>query len=359
MSDSFLAVCENFSSQSKICQQMGSPFYAQLLSELAELISQNRANHVGDTFAAWPGNAKQDAVALRFVAALHYLVITKADSDLQAIYPPQQSLIGAPRTNALLRSINRHQDFIIDYIKSPPQTNEVGRSVVLLGGFLEIAKRFGPELDIFELGASAGLNMAFDRYFYQTESWQWGDPGSNVSFKPNWSGNAPPLGPLKIQQRSACDLSPIDLASQKDRLLSYVWPDQIERMQRTIGAISYAADRSLKIERSEASEWLLDQCLLNQRLLESSGEQTVQRPRVFFHSIIWQYFNRTQKADFRANMNKLANQASNSSPLIWMRLEPAADKQHAELTITVWPGQSEHHLADSGFHGEWVRWLGQ
>ncbi|MFT6098917.1 MAG: hypothetical protein ACJAYF_001460 [Arenicella sp.] len=79
---------------------------------------------------------------------------------------------------------------------------------------------------------------------------------------------------------------------------------------------------------------------------------------MFFHSIIWQYFNRMQKADFRANMNKLANQASNSSPLIWMRLEPAADKQHAELTITVWPGQSEHHLADTGFHGEWVRWLG-
>jgi hypothetical protein len=282
MSDSFLAVCENFRSQSKICQQMGSPFYAQLLSELAELISQNRENHVGDTLAAWPGTAKQDAVALSF----------------------------------------------------------------------------GPELDIFEIGASAGLNMAFDQHFYQTESWQWGDPGSNLSFKPNWSGNAPPLGPLKIQQHSACDLSPIDLASQKDRLLSYVWPDQIERMQRTIGAISYAADRSLKIERSEASEWLLDQWLLKQRLLESSGEQTVQRPRVFFHSIIWQYFNRMQKADFRANMNKLANQASNSSPLIWMRLEPAADKQHAELTITVWPGQSEHHLADSGFHGEWVRWLG-
>jgi hypothetical protein len=146
MSDSFLAVCENFRSQSKICQQMGSPFYAQLLSELAELISQNRENHVGDTFAAWPGTAKQDAVALSF----------------------------------------------------------------------------GPELDIFEIGASAGLNMAFDQHFYQTESWQWGDPGSNLSFKPNWSGNAPPLGPLKIQQRSACDLSPIDLASQKDRLLSYL-----------------------------------------------------------------------------------------------------------------------------------------
>ncbi|MBL4673209.1 MAG: DUF2332 family protein [Arenicella sp.] len=352
MPDSFLAVCENFRSQSDVCRQMGSPFYAELLRELADLIANNRDNLVGNTLAAWHGIAKQDAVALRFVAALHYLVITEADSELQAIYPPQQSLIGKSRADALQRSISRHQDFIIDYIKSPPQTNEVGRSVVLLGGFLEVAKRFGPELDIFEIGASAGLNMAFDQYFYQTESWQWGDPASDVSFKPNWSGNAPPLGPLKIQRRSACDLSPIDLASQKDRLLSYLWPDQVDRIQRTIGALNYAANRSLNIERSEASQWLLKQWRL-----ESSREHTRQRPKVFFHSIIWQYFNAEQKADFHANMNKLASQASDSSPVIWMRLEPAAEKQHAELTITVWPGKSEHHLADSGFHGEWVRWV--
>jgi len=359
MSDSILAVCENFRSQSDVCQQMGSPFYAQLLLELADLISQNKATRIRQTLASWPGNAKQDAVALRFVAALHYLVITEADSGLQAIYPPQQLLVGNSRLDALQRSISRHQDFIIDYIKSPPQTNEVGRSIVLLGGFLAIAKRFGPELDIFEIGASAGLNMAFDQYFYQTESWQWGNPASNVSFKPNWSGNAPPLGPLKIQRRSACDLSPVDVASQKNRLLSYVWPDQVERIKRTIGALNYAANRSLNIERFEASQWLLKQWLLKQERLESSGEHPTQCPRVFFHSIIWQYFRPKQKADFRVNMNKLASQASDSSPLIWMRLEPDAKRQHAELTITVWPGASEHHLADSGFHGEWVRWHGR
>jgi hypothetical protein len=359
MSDSFLAVCENFRSQSDVCGQMGSPFYAQLLRELADLISLNKTSRLGQTLAAWPDTAKQDAVALRFVAALHYLVITEADSELQAIYPPQQSLVGKSRAEALQRSISHHQDFIIDYIKSPPQTNEVGRSVVLLGGFLEIAKRFGPQLDIFEIGASAGLNLAFDQYFYQTESWQWGDPASNVGFNPNWSGNAPPLGPLEIQQRSACDLSPIDVASQKNRLLSYVWPDQVGRIERTIGALNYAANRNLKIESCEASKWLLKQCLLRQEQLESSLEHLTQRPRVFFHSIIWQYFSRKQKDDFRANMSKLGSQASDSSPLVWMRLEPAAEKQHAELTITVWPGQSEHHLADSGFHGEWVRWRGR
>jgi hypothetical protein len=103
MSDSFLAACETFRSQSEVCLQMGSPFYAQLLHELVDLISLNKANRIGQTFAAWPGTAKQDAVAVRLVAALHYLVITGADSNLQDIYPPKKSLIGALRTAALQR----------------------------------------------------------------------------------------------------------------------------------------------------------------------------------------------------------------------------------------------------------------
>lgn len=348
MSDSFLAVYENFKSQAKVCQQMGSPFYAELLNQLAEIFVQNRASLIGKTFATWRGNPKGDAVALRLLGALHYLVITQADNDLQAIFPPLQSLVGDSRADALLRSIERHQVFIVDYLSSPPQTNEVGRSSVLLGGFLEIAKRFGPELDIFEIGASAGLNMAFDQYFYQTDSWQWGNPDSSVSITPSWIGNAPSLGSIKIKTRAACDLSPIDIVGQRNRLLSYVWPDQAERMQRTIGALDYAAKRSLKIDVSEASEWLL----------KHSNDAATPRPRVFFHSIIWQYFSDQQKESFQANIDKLGGQASYSSPLIWMRLEPAISKPHAELRITVWPDKAEQHLADSGFHGEWVRWHG-
>jgi hypothetical protein len=346
MPNSFMAVCENFELQSTYCKQIGSPFYADLLSTLSGLFDRNSA--IGDVFSNWPGTPQHDAVALRFVAALNYLVITHADADLQKMFPPQLAIESKARTQALLVAINRHQDFIIEYLESPPQTNEVGRSTVLLGGFLNIAQCFGPELDIFEIGASAGLNMTFDQYFYRAGSWQWGDPKSSVSFSPKWTGNAPPLGPLNIQSRNGCDIAPINIATQKDRLLSYVWPDQTERIQRIRAAIEHVIQVQPNIQKTEASQWLLEQ-----------AESIAIRPRVFYHSIIWQYFTDTQRADFKANIEVLANDADTTSPLVWMRLEPSACKQHAELKTTVWPGKTEQTLARSGFHGEWVHWLGE
>lgn len=77
----------------------------------------------------------------------------------------------------------------------------------------------------------------------------------------------------------------------------------------------------------------------------------MERPRVFFHSIIWQYFSRQQQDDFRVNILKLGDAASEYSPVLWMSLEPAASQQHAELTVTIWQNKSDHHLADSGCHG--------
>ena len=348
MTDSFISVIDNFKAQSSYCKTMGSPFYADLLLELAELLAQNSGNALGQVLSSWPGVPHQDAVALRFLAALHYLVIKQSDVDLQAIFPPTLRLVGNARKVALLRAIEQHQNFIIDYLKSPPQTNEVGRSMVLLGGFLEIAKRVGPQLDIFEIGASAGLNMAFDQYFYQTETWQWGEPSSKVHFTPNWTGNAPPLGPISVINRKACDLFPINASRQKIRLLSYVWPDQNERLQRINHAIDYAAKTKPLIEAAEASQWLLRQY----------REAPKNRPRVFYHSIIWQYFNDQQKSDFESIITNMGEASSSASPIIWMRLEPADNKPHAELKISIWPENIELTLANSGFHGEWIRWLG-
>ena len=52
---------------------------------------------------------------------------------------------------------------------SPPQTNEIARSAMLLPGFLAIAREAGLPLDICEIGSSAGLNLLFDRFAYDFE----------------------------------------------------------------------------------------------------------------------------------------------------------------------------------------------
>lgn len=346
MDDTFSSVRRNFSAQASYCKTMGSPFYADLLVELRELLT--RDGPIGEVFSTWDGLPQNDAVALRFVAALHYLVITEQDSTLSAMFPPKLEKNGQSRTTVLRRAIQEYENLILDYLERPPQTNEVGRSMVLLGGFLEISKRFGPDIDVFEIGASAGLNMAFDQYYYDAEDWQWGDPNSIVQFKPNWKGLPPPLSLIKVHSRRGCDLSPIDAATQRDRLLSYIWPDQVERFNRIRGAIDYAKKASPKIDSMEASAWLQAQ----------NDKVPKLRPRVFYHSIIWQYFSDAQQNKFRDLMVSIGRNAPSSSPVIWLRLEPAENKHHAELRMNIFSDNKEYLLAESGFHGEWINWSG-
>ena len=58
----------------------------------------------------------------------------------------------------------------------------------LLGGLLLVAARWNLPLSLIELGASAGLNLNFDRFFYDLgDSRDWGDPQSEVRIKYEWS----------------------------------------------------------------------------------------------------------------------------------------------------------------------------
>ena len=88
---------------------------------------------------------------LRLFGGLHRLVLTRRDAGLAAVYPPidvSDDTLAA----AVSAAIGRHDHDLHDILMSPPQTNEVGRSAMLLPGFLWLARRFGPKLDILEIG---------------------------------------------------------------------------------------------------------------------------------------------------------------------------------------------------------------
>ena len=128
----------------------------------------------------------------------------------------------------------------------PPQTNEVGRAAALIGGLLHlVADNDDRPLRLVEIGASAGLNLRADRFRVElADGRSVGPAGSPVVLRDPWQGPLPPLRPrLVVVERLGCDVAPLDPATTEGRLrlTSYVWPDQLERLDRLRGALQLAA----------------------------------------------------------------------------------------------------------------------
>ena len=78
---------------------------------------------------------------------------------------------------------------------------------------------------------------------------------------------------------------------------------------------------------------------------------------MLFHSIVWQYLRRETRDRVAAAIARGGRRAAPDSAFAWLRMEPAPDRGHAELRLTLWSGGDERLLAHADYHGRWVRWL--
>jgi hypothetical protein len=232
-----------------------------------------------------------------------------------------------------------------------PQTNEVRRSAVLLAGFLTIAAETGLPLRCFEVGASAGLNLYWDRFFYELGDARWGDPSSPVVVPTEWTGPLPPLeARIEVIERAACDRRPTDLTdpAQQRRLLANIWPDQFHRLDRSRAAIGVALAERVEVEEADAVDWI------RARVRTQAGAATV-----LYHSIFWQYLSPETLAAMLAAIEELGRRATAEAPFAWLRMEPLLDNlARTELRLTLWPGGEDRLLAEVSPHGHWIRWQG-
>lgn len=337
-----------FDLQVSWCWSLGSPFTAKVLTLLRDDLAQD--GRTAELLGSWPGDPLADALPLRVAAALHALVLTDAAPDLAACYPPFHNGSQDRLWPALNEVLTRHGDMIRQFLISPPQTNEVGRSGVLLGGFLTVAALTGLPLRLLEIGASAGLNLNFDKYRYRLGSLSWGDPDSPVVLAPDWTGGQPPLSvPLRVAERAACDRAPVDLAdpAQRLRLSAYVWADQTERLERLEAAIALARRDGITVERADAAHWVPEQ-------LAAAAEG---RATVLYHSIMWTYVPAPDQAGIVAAIAAAGRLATDAAPLSWLRFEPSGTPSGPELSLTTWPGEQHRRLATATAHGHRVEWL--
>jgi hypothetical protein len=228
------------------------------------------------------------------------------------------------------------------------QTNEVGRCAALAPALLELSA--GMPLRLLELGTSAGLNLRWDRYRYES---LWGDVGSRVRLVDRYEGASPaPFASwpsAEVFERRGCDRSPVDAASDEGALtlLSYIWPDQAERVALLRGAIEIAREVPACIDESAAGYWLAEV------LAEPLPEGVV---TVVFHSIFWQYVAEEERERIGRALAAAGSRATAGSRLAWLRME--SDGADTRIDVTTWPGHEQRLVARAGYHGRPVRWLG-
>jgi hypothetical protein len=297
----------------------------------------------------WPSNPRADALSLRIAGALHAAALSKRDAKLALRYPQFDSHWSMdkvwPAANAFLAS---ERDWIADFIRSAPQTNETRRAIALLAGFLAFAQRWDGPIDMLELGASAGLNLNWDRFAYRTAGWSWGEP-SPVRIDTDWTGPPPPIEARPIvRSRAGCDLNPLDLddPDQVLRLRSYIWPDQPERLARFDGAVELARVSAMKVERADAAEWIAAQ------LAARAGDAAM----IVYHSIFLQYPPREARAAIVETIEAAGAASTAQAPLAWVRLEPEAvtdgvrDSLRMVIDLTTWPGGERRVLGYTDGH---------
>jgi hypothetical protein len=325
---------------------LGSPLYEALLNAVADDIE--RSGPAWSVLKETVGDPGGSAVALRFMGAVHRLVLEGAALELAAFYPSAAGRVGPGVEDAFMRTVEEHEDRLRTLVREPVQTNEVRRSAALVGGFLEVARNTGMALRILELGASAGLNLRWDRYRYEARGETWGDPASPVRLCSFNSDTPLPFDvEAEVAARRGCDPAPVDPTSEEGRirLTSFVWPDQLHRLRLLRAALEVAAMLPVEIDAEPAGAWL-------ERRLE---ERHPGIATVVFHSIVFPYLARKERERVQAAVAAAGEAMGERESLAWLRMEPADGIAHVHLTE--WPGGRERLVATAGFHGQAVRWL--
>jgi hypothetical protein len=333
--------------QGQYCGKLGSPFYDVLLGRAAD--DAQAGGPIVAVFDGYPHEPIASAMALRLMGGMHRLVLEGRIPELAAHYASVGGDGDAERAWPIFRDwIAARLDIARELLTHGVQTNEVGRTAALLCGFLEVARRAELPLRCLEIGASAGLNLRWDRFRYEHAGAAWGDPASPVVLRDHYRDGPVPFDvSATVVERAGCDPNPLDPTTDDGRttLLSYVWPDQAERLRLLRAACEVARRVPVGVERANGADWLA------RRLATPAARVAT----VVYHSIVIQYLDQASRDRLIATIDETGRRATAAAPLAWLRMEPGGEQ--AEVRLTLWPGGEERLVATTGFHGRDVRFL--
>lgn len=337
--------------QAEHCRRNDAPVTARIVE--AQLALMAGGTQCGARIRDWPGLPLEDAMPLRLAGGFHHLLLTGADARLEPVY--RGAVTDQDDVDAIVCAVTAdHDERLLGWFDSPPQTNEAGRSASFMAGLKWLSGRIGPRFELNELGASAGINTMMERYFYDLGGVTAGPASSPMRISPEWRGPTPPDAPVEIVAIRGCDQAPVNLADPAEalRVKAYVWPEIAPRIARMDAAIALAAERAPDVVRADAADWVEQQL---------AAPQAAGVTRVIHHSIVWQYIPAERRERIVAAVAAAGAKADDERPLAWMMLETNRETFRHELRVRYWSSARDSGwqlLGQAQAHGAWVEWYG-
>ena len=305
------------------------------------------------------------------LAAVHDVVLSGKDTPLAGWYG---SMVNPPRTVGEgpddpwphFRALALEDADVAERLATrSTQTNEVGRCLALLPAIAGIADDTGLPVGLIDVGASAGLNLLFDRYEYHYEPG--GDVGgpSAVHLSANVRGERAlpvPVAMPPIAARLGLDLHPVDVTDPAAArwLLACQWPDQIERLERARAALTAAASAPPPLMQGDAVDDL------PAAIARVPGDAIA----VVTSSWVMAYLLEARQRAFVEQLDRIARERDVSLVFAEAPIEvpglpvPPRDgsvrDQHVTTLVRVdWRNGARTitRLADLSPHGLWIEWL--
>lgn len=325
--------------QAQVVRALGSAFVAAILSAGERQL--HRAPRTARLIDDWPGDPAADALAMRFNGALHALARRGDCAALTDLYAARAGDFDRVIGDAMAAS----DAFIADWMREPPQTNEVARSAAIMAALMTLRADIDLPVELLELGASAGLNLNLGRYAFDLGGVRVGEADSPVRIAPEWRGPAPLARPVTIVGARGVDLRPlaVDDPAARERLMAYVWADQPERAARLRHALSIARAHPPMLTRGDIADWL------PRELSRPAGANVC---RVVVHAMSLQYCDTATRATVAAAL------AAADTPIARIGFEWTEARDAVHLTLTTYPGGATRHLATCHAYGHWIDWHG-
>lgn len=291
--------------------------------------------------------------------AVHFLLLGGAEHPLARYYPscvtealpPEDGLWSHFKNFCSTRSAAIQQ--ILETRRT--QTNEIGRSGLLVPAFAYVAALFpGSTWRLVEIGASAGLNLNWDAYGYRI-----GDAslpaaistGIDLTLTTRLKA-ATPLLPATLSSlsesmamRIGVEMHPVDLASPEDRrwLQALVWPDRPDRIRSLSHAIRIAESHPPPLHPGNGVAILPD-------LLASTPNGVLP---LIFHSFVRYQFTKPEIAQFDNTLKEFGR----TRPLAHLAIEWTGTADPTiELAVYRHGAVRFYLLGTCHPHGDWLAW---